>query len=265
MNTLPIVHQAGREAAHQPAFLVAIIAESAFVLVLIFGIHLRYQQHILVQMKFFSKVFEGEELWIFTRTLLENLWGFLESLLMFLFILTSTYVSLMNVQHPLMSVILTRDVSRTTFFLSNTMGPFLAESLNIFLFTVAVSLVLAAKGAGWTASLVYSALSFLAALATLHAFASLLSVATRNAFASALFTLIVYFVLSPLSEAETPGLAAPVKIAEALFPNSAAISAQTRVIALGGNLTWSPYLAAAAYVLVYNLLGLWIFHRRDLP
>ena len=216
-------------------------------------------------MTFFSKIFEGEGLWIFTRTLLENLWGLLESLLMFLFILTSTYVSSMNVQHPLMSVILTRDVSRTTFFLSNTLGSFLAESLNVLMFVFALSLVLAAKGGVLNVTLFFSALSFLVALATLHAFSSLLSVATRNAFASALFTLIVYFVLSPLNAAKTPGLAAPVKVAEALFPNCAAVSAQTRVIALGGSLAWLPYPAAMAYVIVYQFLGLWIFHRLDLP
>jgi hypothetical protein len=259
-----MVRQAGREAVLQPAFLLAIIAETAFILVLIFGIHLEYRQQTLVQMTFFSKVFAGEELWIFSKTLLGNLWWFLESLFMFLFILTSAYVSSMNVQHPLMSVVLTRDVSRSAFFLSNTLGPILAESLNITAFIVVLSLVFVAKGSSLDASLFLSAMSFLAALATLHAFAALVSVATRNAFASALFTLIVYFVLSPLSAAETPGLVAPLRIAEVLFPNSAAISAQTRAIALGGSLIWSPYLSAAAYIVVYHLFGLWIFHRRDI-
>jgi hypothetical protein len=144
------------------------------------------------------------------------------------------------------------------------LGPLVPESLNVIAFTASISFVLTAKGAEFSFAVLGAGLSFLATVLALHSFASLLTLAARNAFAAALFTILVYFVLSSFVLQVNHELHPFILVVAHLFPITTALSSQTKAVLLGGFISPVPYVTAAAYFVAYNALGIWIFGHRDL-
>jgi hypothetical protein len=262
MMNLSIVKESIRESMLQPAFIFVVIIEFFLVSLLLFGIQLDYQQHVLVSLKLFGKVFDGEDLSVFRNEITSNLTSFLASLLMFLFILTSSFVSLKSVNHPLVPVIITRPVTRTSFYFSNVGGAILAMVANVIAFSLLSSVVLLLKGGDWSFSLIRASLSFSVEIVVVASLASLFSFTTGNSAASTILTIAVYYVLSPLM---SRNLDATIRMVSYVVPNFWEITIQTKALVMGKEAIYVPHIVGLVYAAFCQIVCLTMFVRRDIP
>ncbi len=266
MINTTVIRQTIREAFAQPALLFSFIIMVALVGLFTFGISLDFQNDILVSMKLFGKEIEVTHLNTFFSSMLESMSNILSALLMFLFIVGSSYLYPSMLQDPLLGITLTKPISRTSLFLSKFAGFVLAVALSMILFSVFVWLILFSKSGGHVSgTVIIASMSFCFEFIVVFALCSLVAMIVENATGVALLGIGIYYVLSPLmaSMDQAPNLFT--RTISLLLPPIGKLSIMTNEIIVNGP-QFNPtlFLISLPYVIIYLAIAVVIFNRKDL-
>jgi ABC-type transport system involved in multi-copper enzyme maturation permease subunit len=266
MINAAVIRQTIREAFMQPALLFAIIIEAAFVGLLTFGISLGFQNDVLVSMKFFGKEIHETLVNTFVSNLVESMVGLMSALLMFLFIIGSSFLYPSMLQDPLLGITLTKPISRTSLFFSKYAGFVLFVALSMILFSVAVWFILFSKTGGYVSdSVIVASVHFCFEFITVFAICSLLAMIVENASGVALLGIGTYYFLGPLM-ANTDNVHNPlITTISLVLPAIGKLSMITKDIVIHGDQPNPGLLVVSfAYSVVYIAFAIIIFNRKDL-
>lgn len=266
MINAAVTKQTIREAFVQPALLFALIIQVAFVGVLTFGISLDFENNILVSMKLFGQPIDESLVNIFVGNLIESMVNLMTAVLMFLFIIGSSFLYPSMLQDPLLGITLTKPISRTSLFLSKYAGLILFIALNVILFSIAVWFILFSKSSGHVSDAVFVAsISFCFEFIIIFAICSLLAMIVENASGVAVLGIGIYYFLGPLM-ANTDNMHNPViTTISLLLPAIGKLSIITKDIVIHGDQSNPGLLVVSfAYSVVYIAFAIIIFNRKDL-
>jgi len=267
MINAAVIRQTLREAFVQPALLFAIIVEVAFIGLLTFGISLDFENDILVSMKLFGREIDETLLNTFVSNLIENMVNLISALLMFLFIIGSSFLYPYMLRDPLLGITLTKPISRTSLFLSKYAGFILFIALSIILFSIAVWFILFSKSSGHVSdSVIVASISFCFEFIIVFSICSLLAMIIENASGVALLGIGIYYILGPLMANTDNVHNLVITIISLLLPPIGQLSIITKdIVILGVQSNLTLLVVSFPYVVVYLAIAIIIFNRKDLP
>ena len=263
---LAVIKQTLREAVLQPALLFAIIIEVAFLGLVGFGVSFHFEQGTLVSAELLGKVIDETIAAVFIRDLAVSVTNILTGLLMFLFIVGSSFVFPSMLRDPLLGITLTKPITRTSLFLSKFSAFLLLVFTTTILFAAAVSLALFLRSDGHiSGSLIPSSLFFCCEFVVVFAFCSFLALIVENPMGVALLGTAFYFLLGPLLAGGHIGRSSLITIVSLFFPPIGKLSLATKEILLAsGPAEFTLLVYSLLYVIVLLTLAAVIFSRREL-
>jgi ABC-type transport system involved in multi-copper enzyme maturation permease subunit len=255
-----------REALLQPALLFVIIVQIAFLGVLTFGISLQFENDVLMSMNFFGSKVDETLVNTLVSNLIESTVGLITALLMFLYIIGSSFLFPSMLRDPLLGVTLTKPVSRTSLFLSKYIGLILFIGLSIVLFSLALWLVLWSKSAGTVSdSLIVASLSFCLEFIIIFTICSLLALVVENASGVALLGIGIYYVIGPFMANTDKVKSLVLTIVSLLLPPIGKLSVMTKgIVGLDDQFNPTLVLISFPYIVIYLAIASIIFSRKDL-
>lgn len=264
MISTTIIKQTMRENVFQPIFIFAIIIGVALIALITFGLSLQFENHVLVSARLFGSPLIEEHVTAFVETFAFALFGLSVAILMFLFVMACSFFYPDLLKSPLLSVMLTKPVTRIGLFMSKFSGLCLLVLSYVLTLSVMLWGVLCAKTDGnIPVSVILGGISFFVEFILMFAFASLLAMLVENSTGVTILATAVYFYIAPLV-ANADEISAPVKVLSLLIPPVGHISKATRNLILSNEVNVDVYLFAIFYAILFIGAAAFLFHRRDI-
>jgi len=247
----------------QPPLLLLVVVQVAIIAIIIFGVHLEYDEHSSLSATLFGReLTEGDT---FLRLFLPTITGFLTSAFMFLLIIGTSALIPEMLDDPLVSVILTRPISRTRLFLSSFTGMLIAVFANLIAFALILSLVLTAKGSSTPIiAPLLGSLCFAVEFLVVAACCTLCGLVTESANATAIVGIVLYFGLGPMITTVDQSGNSLLKALSYVIPPTGRLAAGTQKLLLGTSTVFPPLLSSLIPAFGYVAAATYLFHRRDL-
>lgn len=248
----------------QPLFLFVVLVELVMTLLMVFGFELEYEGEALVSMQLLGGSVR-DQLQVIIDSITSTSFTLTTHILMFLLILMSSSFYPDLLRNPLLSIVLTKPLSREALFLSRFAGLLIPMSANILLFSAALSIVLFMKGAGSVyASLMAGAVSFCVEFLLLFSFCAFLTMVVDHSFGTAVVAAGMYYLVGPLIANTDVSSPVVTRVFSFLLPPTGTLSRATRELVLDGSGNFGPLIAVLPYAALYIAGGAFLFHRKDL-
>lgn len=259
-----IIRQTFFELLVQPSVLFIFIGESAFIILLVFGINFTFDRGQLVSISLLKGKIDGEEIAYLSRVLVESTAGLLSSIMIFLFLIGTIYFFMELIKSPLVGIILTKQISRTKLFYSYYAGILFLFLTNVLVFSSVVVLILYAKCDGTIfISILSSSLLLFMQFASIFSLCALCATVIENVTGVTIIGLSFYFVFSPfLTHASDNGNVIAAWVSN-MFPPSGEVQRLLAKHILGESITLFLWLKLIITTTVYLLIGARIFSKRE--
>lgn len=265
MINFSMVKQTIREVYQQPPIILVYLIIAIVILLALFTFNVEYEGDVIVSMKFIGiEIDETQVGYVFIR----NICNLFKAAFMFLFILQSSTLFPDTLKNPLLGIILTKHISRTSLFLSKYLGQVIAIFSLLLALSVAIIFILFFKinGSIILMPLYFSLFVFLEFVA-IFIIIVLLSLIFEKSLAVTIIGLMIYFILSPLfGQAEKMGITFTSYIAyiSYMFPPLWEITNQSNNIIDGETINGSIFAISMLYVTIYSSISIYLFKRRDI-
>ena len=243
--------------------------ELAFALVLIFGVSVNVADGKVISIS----ILGGEPIddKIFIRTFIELVAGFGLWVITFLYIIGSSEFVVDLVKDPLLNLILIKNVSKASAFVSRFIGAVSSYIANVLGFSFIISVIISFKIAHLYLSPVLAALIFSVLFITISFVCSLFSILTGNATISAVFMLVVFFVIEPKISSVKGSLGILGDLIYYLIPRFSSLFNKVLNVAgvkiLNGGGFSEPFLTSVLVSILismgYFMLSVFIFTRKE--
>jgi ABC-type transport system involved in multi-copper enzyme maturation permease subunit len=248
----------------QPAFLRAAILEVAFVVFLVFGIHIVTVEEVVVSLQIVNSVIDETQVVQFLHFALPSLTAIVLFTLMFLFLVGGSGIFPELLSDPLLSVMLIKPLSRQQMLLSRFLGLVLAVCLHTLLLGVSVSVVLTSKLNWLVFTPLLGSLSFVMEFFVMSCWCALFGMVLRQSASVSIIALILYFVLGPLLARGLELGNTLASVFSAVLPRMGELHSISKNLVLLKPVVFNPFLASLIPALFVLSVAAWIFARSDL-
>lgn len=242
---------------------VCFVVEIFIIAFLLLGVEVEFVDGNLVSIMVLSseKIYDA----IFIKNLIEIITNFLISIFVFLCIIGASEFPQNLIKDPLLVVILTRTISKHKFYIARFFSLYLAYILNLFIFSLLISFIILLKSNfevyDFTPLIVF--VSFVLQFVVVGLFMSFVGSATSNSLTSAVFGILVYFVISPLLYSNKDAFWL-IKVFYYMVPQVYAVKNQIINLVYGDNFDFFDFGIPLITSVLYFLIGMEIFNRKEL-
>lgn len=246
----------------QPAFIFCLVVETATVLFLIFGIKIESYQDTFVSITLLG--WKIDQVSSFVNQILPDFIQIIIISIVFLFTLVVSTIYPELVGNSMLTIVLTKPVTRRGLLLSEFAGAGMAMCVDIFVFLASVALVLLVKtGKLFLVEFLGGTISFCTLLVLIFALAQLFGAIGEKASTSEVLILSIFLILSPLIHSENANKTLLINIVSLIVPSTNPL-VNTIQSSLAGisisPVTFVQPLLIAAICVVASVI---IFERKD--
>lgn len=259
-----IIRTCIRECFVQPLLLFIVVIGLMACALLAFGVTFHMENGGIVSISLFGGTFR-EEGRLVAESMARVSFRLISSVMMFLFILMSTPFHSELLRNPLLSIVLTKRLSRPTLLLSRCAG--LAVALFVCFISVGLlfSFILSGKTGGqFPTSLLLGTLSIFAECLLLLALGVFLVMLVDHPLGVSVILLALYYVVGPLLADVESGAPGFVGMLAAVFPPIGTLSKATMEIVFDDGTDRRPFLLLIPHSLVSITAAMVLFQRKDL-
>ncbi|MBU2447254.1 MAG: ABC transporter permease subunit [Bacteroidetes bacterium] len=263
MINIPIIKRTIFEIVLQPTFVFALVIKVLVVFFLIYGVALEYEQGTLISIKILGTDYSDLGL---NTYLIRSFAEALMMVLMFVYILQSSSLFPETLKSPLLGITLTKSVSRSGLFISKFIGQAIVVFLPLLILGVTISLVLFFKNGGFILlAPVFTTICFFFVFITMFSLLALLSFFIEKYNTVSTIGIGIYFLLSPLLVYAVEYLNNPlIFYLSHILPPLRKLELVSINILLGKEINIEAYALSSIYIIIYFLIAIYLFRRRDI-